>query len=106
MRLCRLPGGAQGVYGYQGGDYWSEVVQATGLSSGSTWQIGQAFEKILEELGLPLFYDMRAEAHRYVSLVLAHGGIPDYCLPDFFNNMLQPSVLQGTGKPRRHSGRD
>jgi len=86
---------AQGVYGYQGGDYWSEVVQATGLSSGSTWQIGQTFEKILEDLGLPLFYDMRAEkAHRYVSLILAHGGIPNYCLPDFFNNMLQPSVLR------------
>jgi len=85
---------AQGVYGYQGGDYWSEVVQVTGLRSGYTWQVGRAFEEILEDLGLPLFYDMRAEAHRYVSLILAHGGIPDYCLPDFFKNMLQPSVLR------------
>jgi len=85
---------AQGVYGYQGGDYWSEVVQVTGLRSGYTWQVGQAFEEILEDLDLPLFYDMRAEAHRYVSLILAHGGIPDYCLPDFFANMLQPSVIR------------
>ena len=85
---------AQGIYGYQGGDYWSEVVQVTGLKSSYTWQVGQTFEEVLEDLDLPLFYDMRAEAHRYVSLILAHGGIPDYCLPDFFNNMLQPSVLR------------
>ncbi|MBE9509228.1 MAG: hypothetical protein IMY86_14410, partial [Chloroflexi bacterium] len=86
---------AQGIYGYQGGDYWSEVVQVTGLKSSYTWQVGQAFEEILEDLGLPLFYDMRSiKAHRYVSLILAHGGIPNYCLPDFFEKMLQPCVLR------------
>jgi len=85
---------AQGIYGYQGGDYWSEVIQVTGLKRALAWQVGRAFERILEDLSLPLFYDMRAEAHRYVSLILAHGGIPDYCLPDFFNNMLQPSILR------------
>jgi len=85
---------AQGVYGYQGGDYWSEVIQVTGFNRAYAWQVGRAFEEILEDLGLPLFCDMRAEAHRYVSLILAHGGIPDYCLPDFFGNMLQPSVLR------------
>ena len=86
---------AQGIYSYQGGDYWSEVVQVTGLNSSYTWEVGQTFEGILETLGLPLFYDMRAEkAHRYVSLILAHGGIPDYCLPDFFAQMLHPSVLR------------
>jgi hypothetical protein len=86
---------AQGIYGYRGGDYWSEVVQVTGIRSSYTWQVGQTFEEILEDLDLPLFYDMRAEkAHRYVSLILAHGGIPNYCLSDFFANMLQPSVLR------------
>jgi hypothetical protein len=48
----------------------------------------------LQALDLPMFYEMRAEAHRYVSLILAHGGVPNYCLPDFFKNMLQPSVLR------------
>jgi hypothetical protein len=85
---------AQGVFGYDGGDYWSEVVDTTGFSRQRTWQVGRAFENILEKKGLPLFYDMRAEAHRYVSLILAHGGIPNYCLPDFFDNMLQPSVVR------------
>lgn len=86
---------AQGIYGYRGGDYWSEIVQVTSLNDSYTWQVGQAFENILAKMDLPLFYDMRSiKAHRYVSLILAHGGIPDYCLPDFFAKMLQPSVLR------------
>jgi hypothetical protein len=85
---------SQGVYGYEGGDYWSEVVQTTGFSSRYTSQVGKTFESIVEDLGLPMFYDMRVEANRYVSLILAHGGIPNYCLPDFFANMLQPSILR------------
>lgn len=85
---------SEGIYGYQGGDYWSQVTENSGLGKNYAWQVGQAFEQILEELGLPLFYDMRAEAHRYVSLILAHGGIPNYCLPDFFDNMLQPAVTR------------
>jgi hypothetical protein len=85
---------AQGIYGYQGGAYWSEVIQATNLNRTYAWQVGQAFEDILSEMSLPLFYDMREGAQRYVSLILAHGGIPNYCLPDFFRNLLQPSVVR------------
>jgi RNA polymerase primary sigma factor len=84
---------AQGLHGYQGGDYWTEVVKRSGFDRARTWMVGQAFEKVLEAFQLPLFYDMRTEkAHRYVSLILAHGGIPTYCLDDFFGNMLQPAV--------------
>jgi DNA-directed RNA polymerase alpha subunit/DNA-binding CsgD family transcriptional regulator len=85
---------AQGVYGYEGGDYWTDVIEMTGFKRPRVSEVGRAFEKIVEALALPLFYDMRAEAHRYVSLILAHGGIPNYCLPDFFNHMLQPSVIR------------
>jgi DNA-directed RNA polymerase alpha subunit len=84
----------QGIYGYRGGDYWTKVVQTTGFSRPRASEVGRAFEDILEALDLPLFYDMRAEANRYVSLILAHGGIPTYCLADFFAHMLQPSVLR------------
>ena len=86
---------AQGIYGYRGGDYWGEVCQVTGLPPGNTWRWGRLFEDILADLGLPQFPDLREQgAQRYVSLILAHGGIPNYCLPDFFKNMLQPSVLR------------
>jgi RNA polymerase primary sigma factor len=85
---------AQGIYGYEGGNYWSEVLKDTGFSKNYTWQLGRAFEDFLEEFELPLFYDMRQDAHRYISVILAHGGIPNYCLPDFFGNILQPSILK------------
>ena len=39
-----------------------------------------------------MFPDLRGR--RYVDLILVHGGIPDYCLSDFFANMLQPAVTQ------------
>jgi hypothetical protein len=85
---------AQGIYGYEGGNYWSEVLKDTGFGKNYTWQLGRAFEDFLEEFELPSFYDMRQDAHRYISVILAHGGIPNYCLPDFFNNILQPSILK------------
>ncbi len=85
---------AQGMYGYEGGDYWTGVMEVTGFEHQYTTRLGQVFEETLKALELPLFYDMRAEANRYVSLILAHGGIPNYCLPDFFSRMLQPSVLR------------
>ena len=92
---------AQGIHGYKGGDYWTPVVRATGLSSGYTSQVGRAFEEIIDHLHLPMFPDLHG--HRYVSLILVHGGIPDYCLDDFFANMLQPAVTKaryaGTSAP-------
>ncbi len=49
---------AQGVFGYQGGDYWSEVCQTTGLKPGYTHRWGHLFEEILESLRLPRFPDL------------------------------------------------
>jgi hypothetical protein len=83
---------AQGVFGYRGGDYWSEVCQTTRLKPGNTSRWGQLFEEILESLRLPLFPDLGGR--RYVDLILMHGGIPDYCLEDFFNNMLRPALTR------------
>jgi hypothetical protein len=84
---------AQGVFGYKGGDYWSEVCKTTRLKPGNTSRWGQLFEEILESVRLPLFPDLGGR--RYVDLILMHGGIPDYCLDDFFNNMLHPAVTRG-----------
>ncbi|MBN1139881.1 MAG: sigma-70 family RNA polymerase sigma factor, partial [Anaerolineae bacterium] len=86
---------AQGVYGYSGVDgYWPNVSRALGrnLHPGWTGQLGLLFETVLTDLGLPLFPDLGG--HRFVTLILLHGGIPDYCLDDFFANMLQPGVTR------------
>jgi RNA polymerase primary sigma factor len=86
---------AQGVYGFEEGDYWSSVCELTGVAHGYTYRWGQLFEEILDDRGLPLFHDLVASgANRYISVILAHGGIPNYCLPDFFKNVLQPSIVQ------------
>ena len=86
---------AQGIYGYDGlGGYWPGVSDITGTYLGSNWtsELGRLFEQVLGNLGLPLFPDLGGR--RYVDLILMHGGIPDYCLSDFFVNMLQPGVTQ------------
>jgi hypothetical protein len=81
----------EGVLNYQGGDYWSVVRDATGLSD-PNWQSkwGQIFINFLGSKGLPLLEI--PGAHRYITPILAHGGIPDYCLNDFFGRVLLPMV--------------
>lgn len=83
---------AQGSFGYQAGDYWSQVCQLTGLNRANTSRWGQLFEEILATLRLPLFPDLGGR--RYVDLILMHGGIPTYSLADFFENMLRPAVTR------------
>jgi hypothetical protein len=57
--------------------------------------MGQIFERVLRQhANLVKIHDL-GTAHRYVTPILAHGGIPDYCLDDFFKNVLSPAV---TGK--------
>ncbi len=82
----------QGVYGYEEGDYWSAVCEATGLPHvpNYTMEWGQTFEAVVEELGLSHEF----AGHRYVGAILGHGGIPTGSLPDFFEHMLQPSVTK------------
>jgi RNA polymerase sigma factor (sigma-70 family) len=86
---------AQGVYGYDGrGGYWPGVGDVIDKPLNPSWigELGRLFEKIIEDFDLPFFPDLGGR--RFVDLILAHSGIPDYCLPDFFENMLQRSVTQ------------
>jgi DNA-directed RNA polymerase alpha subunit len=86
---------AQGIYGYDGrSGYWPGVGEVIDKSLNPNWtlEFGQLFEKVIETFDLPLFPDMGGR--RYVDLILAHGGIPDYSLPDFFEHLLQPAVTQ------------
>jgi RNA polymerase primary sigma factor len=82
---------AKGVYGYQGGNYWSSVAEETGLSGPYAQQwLGQFFEKFLQTHHLPAFRGIGG--HRYVTIILLHGGIPTYSLPDFFEYFLYPII--------------
>jgi hypothetical protein len=77
---------------YCGGDFWGMVIPILGLKRAYAWRVGQVFEKLLEEFDLAPFYDVRAEPERYASLILAHGIMPNHCLPGYFATLLHPSL--------------
>jgi hypothetical protein len=77
----------QGIYGYKDGDFWSAYEKVLHISFDHT-SFGRLFEKLLQRFGKPQFRDLQEKSMRYVSLILAHGGIPVYCLKDFFNNIV------------------
>lgn len=85
---------ATGAREYEAGRFWGAVRKFTGLdilpAQARSW--GQLFEGIVA--GLPVVRFPPMGGHRYVELILAHGGIPDYCLADFFENFLKPLIEQ------------
>jgi RNA polymerase primary sigma factor len=83
---------AQGMYGYELGNYWTDVEQLTGLPVRLQSEWGQRFIQFLEGHQLPTFPSIQGQ--KYVGVILCHGGIPKYSLPDFFQNLLQPSLLR------------
>ena len=80
----------QGVYGYNGGDYWSSVEEALGCKTGFVF--GQTFERIIRRHRLASFEELQKKSTRYVSLILAHGGVPVYSLDDYFSNYVLTSI--------------
>lgn len=85
---------AIGAYFYEEGAFWSAVRKATDLTISPTQTLlwGQLFEEIVQTLPVARFPPMGG--HRYIGPILAHGGIPDYCLGDFFDHFLQPLVTR------------
>jgi len=77
----------QGIYGYNGGNFWPAYEQALRKDIDHS-ALGKLFEKLLQHYNKPSFRELQERSMRYVSLILAHGGIPIYCLNDFFNNIV------------------
>lgn len=75
-----------GVYGYQHGNYWG-TMPVVGIDNAA----GPIFARTCVKHGLEDF-DLLVEqdnATRYVGRILAHGGIPRYCLDDFFTLVIK-----------------
>jgi len=81
-----------GIHGYSETGYWPAVRETTGLDLSppqrSHW--GRLFKNITQSLDLARFIGL--DGHRFVGLILAHGGIPRYCLPDFFEQIIRPFI--------------
>ncbi|MCA9867595.1 MAG: hypothetical protein KC410_14000 [Anaerolineales bacterium] len=73
----------EALYTYEGGDYWTGPRQALGLSGPHTADAGQAFRDVLRRERLPTFEHLGGHVH--ITPILAHAGIPTYCLDDFFD---------------------
>jgi hypothetical protein len=82
----------KGIRGYREGDYWSEVCESANLPQ-ANWpqKWGEIFEDVLQRFRLPNFRDRGGL--RFVTPILIHGGIPDYCLDDFFERLVWPAVI-------------
>ncbi len=80
----------QGIYGYRGGDYWGGVCRAIGREAGPNF--GRTFINILNRFRLPVIRELQATGPHFVSQILAHGGVPQYCLGDYFSNIVLPTV--------------
>ena len=74
-----------GIYHYDQGEFWSELPGLNSQAERNKW--GQKFEGFLKGRNtLETFRSVKDEgSHRYVGPILAHGGIPQTCLPDFFS---------------------
>lgn len=87
---------AQGAREYEAGDFWSSIRRATNLPipPNQTRDWGQLFEDIVATLPVVLHQSHPMGGRRYVDLILAHGGIPVYCLADFFEHFIDPLTRQ------------
>lgn len=77
----------QGIMEYKEGDYWTPALQAIGLEE-TRWQqeLGKAFIKFLRRMDMPVF--PIEGALRFVTPILLHGGIPQKCLDQFFDDVI------------------
>lgn len=74
----------EGIYHYNGGDYWTAPEQTLKLTiHNSKMKAGDLFRETLRRNGLPTFENLGG--HKNVAPILAHGGIPNYCLNDYFD---------------------
>lgn len=82
-----------GIYHYQAGEFWPFVEEnaAVPVSIASEW--GTNFINFLHHNRLPVFEDIKGL--RYITPILGHGGIPNYCLEDFFKFVLAPAIEMG-----------
>ena len=80
---------AEGIYGYESGNYWDGTPLKKHGSQSDVREGGQFFETFVDVNGLETFPD---RPFRYVSLILLHSSIPNDVLPSFFEHALLPAV--------------
>ncbi|MBX7159498.1 MAG: hypothetical protein K1X95_04335 [Acidimicrobiia bacterium] len=75
----------EGIQRYKAGTYWENLPVKLGTKS----DMGHAFLVCLSALGLETFADLDEPSLKYVTPILAHGGVPRYSLGDFFGLLVR-----------------
>jgi len=93
----------KGILDYRDGDYWSAIKDSVGLSD-PNWQgrWGKIFIDFLKFNRLPSF-DIKDAHRRYVTPILIHGMIPNSCLDEYFEKILDLMVNRELTDPTDHT---
>lgn len=86
-----------GVYSYEQGEYWPHPIRELQIpyDANITSECGRTFRRILSAYRLPAFAHI--EGLQNLVPILAHGGIPNYSLGDFFrllHTSIEGSLIQ------------
>jgi exosome complex RNA-binding protein Csl4 len=83
-----------GVANYESNAFWSKL----GVDAAGQRRIGEGFEAALSRFGLDRFpqFFQGGRALRFVSIILAHGGIPASMAERFVRQALLPALRGGT----------
>ncbi len=88
-----------GIKYYRAGNFWDGALRLMGLEGAAPAEtnkarrvLGEVFRHAVSESRLESFPRLAEHGHRYVTPILAHGGIPDYCLDDFFEHLIIPAA--------------
>lgn len=79
----------QSFFQFVGGRYWPDTLGPLGIEdvNAASSRFGQQFLDTLERFKLPRFRRMRTR-WSYLGPILAHGGIPESCLGEFFQKVV------------------
>lgn len=73
----------EGIYSYNAGAFWTKTSEVLRVAGQEQAKIGGHFRETLKQWQLPTFDQIGGQRH--ITPILAHAGIPTYCLNDFFD---------------------
>ena len=77
----------KGIISYEGGEYWSGLKDILGIySANEEIRVGEFFLEFLKRN--KLFYLNIEGSNKYVTPILLHGRIPNYCIKEYFKEIL------------------
>ncbi len=86
---------SEAIEKYEGGSFWPHLSLPTAQPQQTL--LGTAFIEALRGFGLETFDFLSVQGLHYVTPILAHAGIPRYCVGDFLHRLLIPQLRRGFG---------